>query len=737
MTEENSATQQQPAKVAIIGGGCAAMTAAFDLTSPDQKGKFDVTVYQLGWRLGGKGASGRAQADRIEEHGLHIWLGFYENAFEIMRECYEELGRDPRTCRFSDWRDVFVPDPIVGVADRSAEGEWQRWMAFFPAEPGEPGDGRSAEEAFSVAAYMTRTVSLLGILLDAVQERAVASGGEPAAATADGSSATPGSSVADGLMQTVTRILRLGPLVSVAGLIEAVRVLETVLGAAAPLPNKLVLRLLDSVASGMRDVVEGTVAGDNELRRLWEIIDLTLAILRGCVRFGLATDPRGFDAIDQYELREWLMMNGASRRSVDSAVVRGLYDLALAYEKGDAARPGLAAGQAIRGAMRMFFTYRGALFWKMQTGMGDAIFAPMYEVLRARGVKFEFFHRLENMKLAAADSLRAGEAPYIEALEFDVQAEPKKAGYDPLIDVRGLPCWPAEPRWEHLRNGGKLRDEGREFESHWDQRKVGKKVLRVTDDFDFAVLAVGGGAVRHLCAELIEREPRWRTMVDNINTVATQALQLWMREDMEQLGWNGLPPNISAFQKPFDTWADMRHLIPEESGSDELRAIAYFCGVLPCDDEAPSRDMADHPVQQQQLVYDGAMEYLERHVAELWPGARRPDGGFRWNVLIDDAGGDGDGAGAGDEADATRLQSQYWTANVNPTDRYVLALPGTIEHRISPLDNTFDNLTIAGDWTDSGFNEGCVEAAVMSGRLAAHALSGYPRLEDIVGYDHP
>ena len=42
--------------------------------------------------------------------------------------------------------------------------------------------------------------------------------------------------------------------------------------------------------------------------------------------------------------------------------------------------------------------------------------------------------------------------------------------------------------------------------------------------------------------------------------------------------------------------------------------------------------------------------------------------------------------------------------------------------RISPLDNTYDNLTIAGDWTACGFNEGCVEAAVMSGRLAAHAI---------------
>jgi hypothetical protein len=74
---------------------------------------------------------------------------------------------------------------------------------------------------------------------------------------------------------------------------------------------------------------------------------------------------------------------------------------------------------------------------------------------------------------------------------------------------------------------------------------------------------------------------------------------------------------------------------------------------------------------------------------------------------------------------------------VEPSDRYSLSLPGTLSARISPLDSLFDNLTLAGDWTDCGFNEGCVEAAVMSGRLAAHALSRFPKLEDIIGYDHP
>lgn len=83
-----------PKKVVILGGGCGAMAAAFALTDRDPVA-FDITVYQPGWRLDGKGASGRnsEQGERIQEHGLHVWSGFYENAFWMMRKCYRELDR--------------------------------------------------------------------------------------------------------------------------------------------------------------------------------------------------------------------------------------------------------------------------------------------------------------------------------------------------------------------------------------------------------------------------------------------------------------------------------------------------------------------------------------------------------------------------------------------------------------------------------------------------------------------
>ena len=128
-------------------------------------------------------------------------------------------------------------------------------------------------------------------------------------------------------------------------------------------------------------------------------------------------EKRGLEAIDHLDCRAWLRRHGASETAINGAFVRGLYDLALAYEDGDPSRPGLAAGQALRGALRMFFTYRGQMFWKMRAGMGDIVFAPMYEVLKRRGVRFEFFHRLERMEIGNDGSA------HIAALHFDVQAE--------------------------------------------------------------------------------------------------------------------------------------------------------------------------------------------------------------------------------------------------------------------------------------------------------------------------
>src|SRR6185312_7760027 len=93
---------------------------------------YDVTVYQLGWRLGGKGASGRGEHARIEEHGLHILLGFYENAFRVLKQAYGEVGRD--------WTQMFKKHDLVVLMEQF-QGTWTPWPMNFPENCDEPGTG--------------------------------------------------------------------------------------------------------------------------------------------------------------------------------------------------------------------------------------------------------------------------------------------------------------------------------------------------------------------------------------------------------------------------------------------------------------------------------------------------------------------------------------------------------------------------------------------------------------------
>lgn len=725
----------RPIKVAVIGGGCASMAAAFELTRPEHKGKFQLTVYQMGWRLGGKGASGRGPAGRIEEHGLHIWLGYYENAFRLLRECYAELGQGSQARHFEDWRDAFFPDPHIGLSEKSGNGGWVHILAHFPPVDGLPGDPPSGDP-FSLQNYVLKAATLLRALLIGVETTEPAAVREARARRPDREH--PATQSAEAILARAKRLLRYGALATAAAAVEALTVAEAALKAVPDVPQAVIVRLLKSVAASVKARIQNWVAMDDDARRRWEIVDLVLACLIGVVRFNLLSDPRGLNAINQFDCREWLRLNGASERALDSAFMRGLYDLAFAYEDGDPDRPCLAAGEAIRGGFRMFFSYRGGLFWKMRRGMGDVVFAPFYEVLRRRGVKFRFFHRLENVHLCDPNALAPGERSYVEALEFTVQAKVRGRGeYRPLITVSGLKCWPSTPDYGQLENGAAIEREKRDFESPWERRKTATRTLQVTRDFDFVVLGVGLGAVPYVCKEIVARDPRWRNMAAKVKTVATQSFQLWLREDLQQLGWEAPPVTLAAFAKPFDTWSDMGQVVPAEGWREPPRTVAYFCGVLPEPEPGGRRAHPDYSRESREKVRGAAVAFLDQNARHLWPNAADAHG-FRWDLLVDAADHrPDDDKGVRERRGRRRFDTQFWTANVNPSDRYTQSVPGSVEHRISPLDNTYDNLTIAGDWTDCSYNLGCVEAAVMSGRLAAHALCGSPALEDIVGFDHP
>lgn len=640
-------------RVAILGGGMAGLAAAWGLSDPDGE-RAEVTVYQRGWRLGGKGASSRGPSGRIEEHGLHVWLGFYDNAFRLLRSCYGELDRprvDPE-CSIQGWRDAFFPASTIGLG-RTGEADSPLWLAQFPENDRLPG-GASGTDELTATDFLERGLALLGRF---------------------GVSLDPSSTAAPRATLTSSST---HPALALRGATPGAE-------------------LLQGARTGLRALAGSNVAS----RRSAELVELLGTMLRGIVADRLTV--RGYSSVDHLDLREWLARHGASQAAIDSPIVRGHYDLSFAYEAGDVNRPRFPAGLALHLTMRMFLDYKGALFWKMRAGMGDVVFAPLYQALRQRGVRFRFFHRLDHLHLSA-------DGGSVRAAGLGRQVRVPGGEYDPLVRVRGLPVFADRPDLSQLDAGDDLL--GHDLESHWcDWPDAERVTLEAGRNYDALVLAVSLGMVPHTCGELLDADERWRSMVGRVGTVATQAFQVWLRADEQALGWRSPAATVTGCGEPFETFASMSHALPFENWADGDRPLtaASFCAALPEAAIANGTDRRDD-------VRANATRFLEGHAAVLWPGAVAAGGGFRWDLLC--AGGEESSTGP------ARFDSQYWRANTDPSDRYVQSLPGSAPYRMSADGSGLDNLFLAGDWVDTGLNAGCIEAAVLGGLQAANAVAG-------------
>jgi uncharacterized protein with NAD-binding domain and iron-sulfur cluster len=221
-----------------------------------------------------------------------------------------------------------------------------------------------------------------------------------------------------------------------------------------------------------------------------------------------------------------------------------------------------------------------------------------------------------------------------------------------------------------------------------------------------------------VCRELLADSDRWRRMVDHVPTVATQAVQLWLRASDAELGAPQGNPTVSGLVHPFQTLAAMGQLVEREAWPEGERpgTVAYLCSTL-------AEEVAARPAEAAAAVRANALEFLERRAGSVWPGAVDEAGRFRWDLL----------AGAGEAEGPDRLDSQFWTASVDPSDRYVQSPPGSAAHRLRADESGYGNLFLAGDWVNCGLNAGCIEAAVLGGLEAANAVRGRPLLEGVSG----
>jgi uncharacterized protein with NAD-binding domain and iron-sulfur cluster len=673
---------RNPKKVAILGGGVAGLAAAFELSDPRHHGQFDVTIHQLGWRLGGKCASGRDmdQRFRIKEHGPHIFFGFYDNAFAILREAYSELPADPRR-PFATIFDALAPQTGFATIEQIGDA-WLPWVIHAPKMPGEPGDPPLAG------------ADLLGRILDWARHGVGRLSAEQIAAE-----------LAD----------------------EGVRLVEAAIAAfekiaahllAAPLltgAEIVALRLLQGWLHRIWDRL-GSFSDDG--RRLAILVDLGLATTIGALTDGLVLPtPERVAAANQIEYSDWLRKHGARPETVGSSVVRAMYDTVFAYPAGDLTRsPNVEAGSAVL-TQRAMIGYHGAILWKMGAGTGDVVAAPLYRVLRARGVKIEFFHRVDAL-VASADGNGIAE------IHIGRQASATDPPYDPLIEVAGpagkrLDAWPDRPLYDRLEQGAALKAQAVDLESHWTPwRDPLPPLLLKKDagDFDLVIAALPPAAL-----QLIAPDPppaAWSQMFDRIASVETCSLQLWLDRSLAEAGWTALAdPTLCGFDAcQLDTWFDASDVLEWEGRTGASpKQMAILCGPMATPANLPPA--ADHgfPARSQDQALRLGTAFLAAS-APLWPGLRAA-GNFDLGALFspDDAGGE------------ARLREQYWTAQINPSDRYVQTLVGTSRFRRKADASGYENLLFCGDWIDYGFNLGCFEGAVISGLQAANAITGNPR----------
>ncbi|MGV0715610.1 FAD-dependent oxidoreductase [Mycolicibacterium sp. XJ662] len=674
-------------RIAILGGGMAGLSTAWRLSEPGWRERFEsITVYQRGWRLGGKGASSRGEHGRIEEHGLHVWIGSYENAFTLIRQCYAELDRantDP-SAPIQTWDQAFVPANDVGATDRW-QGQWRLWLGRFTGNEQLPGEPDAEGGELTVTAFVERALQL--ILDFAESLRTMGDDGLVMSASAE--RPTPKRT-----LDTVQRAV-LAALIALTD------------------PPSIDSDPLTQALDAIRDTLDYERRADHRLS--WTLLSLLTATVRGVLADGLVTDPRGLRAVNDEDYGGWVLRHGAHPEVLEFPVLRAMYNMVFGYEKGQLERPTVSAGVGMLLVGLMFFTYKGAIFWKMTAGMGDIVMAPIYQVLRSRGVEFEFFHRVDALHL---DPGRR----HVDAVTIGRQLRLADAvsRYEPLTRVRGLPVFPNEPLPEQVQ----ARDGMRDLESHFGVRDdVETRLLRRGVDFDRIVLAVSLGMVEVVAQELIADRPEWREMTTHVRTIATQGLQIWLRPDHAELGLAAPAVTTSGYIPPIDTFSSMPQTLWAEDwpAHDRPQTVAYFCGALDVD-WSPAVDQQAYARRCRQIAQREALNFLDSLVGVHLPGAVT-DQGFAWHYL----------AGADGRRGAEALATQHLSVNIDPSDRYVLSLPGTDDYRLRPDEAGYDNLVLAGDWTDSGLNSGCIESAVLSGLQAANAILGHGRFHRIRG----
>jgi uncharacterized protein with NAD-binding domain and iron-sulfur cluster len=680
-------------RVLVIGAGISGLTVAHELTrTPAARARWEVELVEMGHRVGGRLASAhRPEAwHRNEEHGLHVWFGWYDNTFRLAEEVWRDWRRPP-DC---PWRDVHDGLRPIWASEHGFEGPsgFELRRIHVPRNADRPGDATDRSALGRVSTWVDLARALTHTwsgLVDGARTP------NPSAASLWPDPRSPTLLRAlDPLIQTL-----LGRFEAASRPREAVRRVE--LGAQLEALIKRVHAPTVRLATRRAAENPGALA-------LVHTLDLLLALIRGvCSPEHRLLEDGDLDRVSAWEFSAWFAHHGADPKTIaDSRLLECMYDIPFGYLGGDRERRVLEASTALRFSYRMLAGYKHALAFLLEAGAGETLVAPLFELVCERGARYRPFHRLARLELDAAQR-------NVERLIF-VRAARVRAGhdrYDPLLTRAGLRGFRADPDWTQLIDGEQLAARGVDFYSRFGDRGEQTEVtLERGRDFDDVVLALPLGSImpdgdgHSPVRAWLDAHPPAQACLSKLQLVPTVAAQIWFEQSAEQLG---LAERAAVtWARPYSVVCNMSPVIEREGWpTPGPGACVYLCGAWPMQSPRASSDDVRALADDLHRAREALREQFDAHADSLCqprPRLYAPPGVDPWNA-------------------------QYVRANVEPWDLADLALPGADAVRLEAAQTGLDNLVLAGSWVRTPVNSTSVEAAVCSGLAAARALGAEAR----------
>ena len=746
--------------IAIIGGGPAGLSAAFHLAQKDEWDKdYSITVYQPGWRLGGKGATGRNEeySWRIEEHGIHGFCRFYFNTWLMMKQVYDGLtDADRKKLATGTIKEAFLPSSLTYSVSSSHQC-FHPEVARYRRTNELPWDENELKLDWDT--ILTILTKLLQIR-DSVDENTAQKGKDIYQSFGD-----------NPIKKLVRTWYSCG-----FGLVRNVKKTEAAVSRALRQAGPGLLTDFQSIREQL-DKVQKKVRSDiksHSEKKLGHNRGLALLDILVAMFIGLIDDDligKEIDEIDDKTIGEWLAAHGATVYSLTSQVFVAVPNILFSAPEGNGNEyPDLSAASWLTWTLRGLLG-KGDFFYFMAAGTGESVILPIYLYLKRQGVKFEFFHKLKHVEFASSGANRN-----VSALKFERQAEPAASEYDPLIDIpleiqgkaRNCWAWPNQPKYADLVDGESKKDI--DFEA-WDGTPPDQQysmTLSRADEilagqekefFTHVVFAMPPSMIKLVG---LGNEGKWSDVNEHMKTTPTQAAQVWLTKSTEDLGWKiptdskpEVPPESlqhwryasANFPNPLNAMVAFDDVIAYEgwqSGSEASeiqspKGLIYLCSqIQPLNEQDKAQDLVR--VQSNLAASLRLMGNFFDDDGKLFmpdgetPGEDEKVERHDWMTVDFDLlyhVGEGEGL--------ARLDSQYIRVNTDPMDAYVQAPAGSAGHRIHSWETGLVNAVAAGDWIYTGFNIGAFESAVTGGKLAAFALTNVPELDSIVGFDflHP